>query len=145
MVADHVLHRKISNPTCFISAIILISNELWWTWLMLECMFASTVWLKIMHLCMLVCLAFLLCLSFFNFSIDVCLCSWGCLPGCIGVRRVLFASLRDGEVTEWYQSSRLQQWASMGQEDAVTEGGITFYVQQNSSFDDSGWMEKIQK
>ena len=34
----------------------------------------------------------------------------------LGVRHVLFASLRDGDVTVWYQSSRLQQWASMGQE-----------------------------
>ena len=50
-----------------------------------------------------------------------------------GVRRILFAGLRDGDVTEWYQSSRLQQWASMGQGDAVTEGRITFYVQQNSN------------
>ena len=32
-------------------------------------------------------------------SIDVCLCSWGCLPGCIGVRRVLFVGPRDGDVT----------------------------------------------
>ena len=40
--------------------------------------------------------------------------------------------LRDGDVTEWYQSFELQQWASMGQEGAVTEGRITFSVQQNS-------------
>ena len=50
-----------------------------------------------------------------------CICSWGCLPGYCGVRRVLFAGLRDGDVTVWYQSSRLQQWASMGHEGAVTE------------------------
>ena len=40
--------------------------------------------------------------------------------------------LRDGDVTIWYQSPWLQQWASMGQEGAVTEGRITFSVQQNS-------------
>ena len=39
----------------------------------------------------------------------------------LGVGRVLFTGLRDGDVTEWYQSSRLQQWASMGHEGAVTE------------------------
>ena len=50
-----------------------------------------------------------------------CICSWGCFPGYCGVRRVLFAGLRDGDVTVWYQSSRLQQWASMGHEGAVTE------------------------
>ena len=47
--------------------------------------------------------------------------------------RVLFAGRRHGDVTVWYQSSGLQQWASMGQEDAVTEGRITFSVQQSSS------------
>ena len=35
----------------------------------------------------------------FNFSIDVCPCSWGCLPVCIGVGRVLFAGRRDGDAT----------------------------------------------
>ena len=39
----------------------------------------------------------------------------------IGIGHVLFASLRDGDVIVWYQSSRLQQWASMGQEGAVTD------------------------
>ena len=38
------------------------------------------------------------------------------------VRRVLFAGRRHGDVTEWYQSSELQQWASMGQERAVDRG-----------------------
>ena len=28
-----------------------------------------------------------------------CICSWGYLPGYCGVRRVLFAGLRDGDVT----------------------------------------------
>ena len=30
--------------------------------------------------------------------------------------------LRDGDVTEWYQSSELQQWASMGQEEPTDRG-----------------------
>ena len=42
----------------------------------------------------------------------------------LGVRRVLFVGLRDGDVTVWYQSSRLQQWASMGQESAVTSAKL---------------------
>ena len=42
----------------------------------------------------------------------------------LGVCRVLFAGLRDGDVTEWYQSPRLQQWASMGQEGAVTDAEL---------------------
>ena len=46
---------------------------------------------------------------------------------------VLFVGRRRGDMTAWYQSSGLQQWASMGQEDAVTEGRITFSVQQSSS------------
>ena len=52
----------------------------------------------------------------------------------LGVRRVLFASLRDGDVTVWYQSPRLQQWASMGQEDAVTEAELPS-VQHRSEFE----------
>ena len=47
--------------------------------------------------------------------------------------RVLLAGRRHGDVTIWYQSIGLQQWASMGQGYAVTEGRITFSVQQNSS------------
>ena len=81
-------------------------------------------------------LCILLCIMS-NFLISAliypCLCSWGCLPICFGVRRVLFAGLSDRDVTVWYQSSWLQQWASMGQEGAVKEGRITFSVQQNSS------------
>ena len=41
-----------------------------------------------------------------------------------GVRHVLCAGVRVGNVTEWYQSSRLQQWASMGQEGAVTDAKL---------------------
>ena len=41
---------------------------------------------------------------------------------CVG--RVLFAGLRDGDVTVWYQSPRLQQWASMGQEGAVIDAEL---------------------
>ena len=51
-----------------------------------------------------------------------------------GVRRILFAGLRDGDVTKWYQSNRLQQWASMGQEDAVT-GAESPSVQHRSEFE----------
>ena len=47
--------------------------------------------------------------------------------------RVLYACRGHGDVTKWYQSSGLQQWASMGQEDVVTEGRITFSVQQSSN------------
>ena len=42
-------------------------------------------------------------------------------PAEFGIRRVLFVGLRDGDVTVWYQSPRLQQWAFMGQEGAMTD------------------------
>ena len=38
--------------------------------------------------------------------------------------RVLYTGRRHGDVTVWYQSPRLQQWASMGQEGAVTDAEI---------------------
>ena len=57
----------------------------------------------------------------FNSSIDVVYVHGVVCPAVRGVCRVFFGGLRDGDVTVWYQSSRLQQWASMGQEDVVTE------------------------
>ena len=51
----------------------------------------------------------------------------------LGVGRVLFAGLRDGDVTEWYQSKGCNNGPLWAMKDAVTEGIITFYVQQNSS------------
>ena len=48
-----------------------------------------------------------------------------------GVRHVLFASLRDGDVTVWYQSPRLQQWASMGQEGAVIDAELLLAQQKS--------------
>ena len=70
--------------------------------------------------------------KFLIFSIDDLNMFMGIFSRMLGVGRVLFAGLRDGDMTEWYQSSWLQQWASMGQEDAVTKGGISFSVQQSS-------------
>ena len=40
--------------------------------------------------------------------------------------RVLFAGRRHGDVTVWYQSLRLQQWTSMGQEGATDRGCLSF-------------------
>ena len=90
---------------------------------------------RIMHMCMLVCLAFLLCLSFFNFSIDLfCLCSWGCFPGVCGVRRILFANRRDGDMTEWYQRKGCNSGPLWAMKDVVTEEGL-HSSQQRSEFD----------
>ena len=125
---------------------ILMSNELQWACWMLElyvCLLPLYDWI-IMHMCMLVCLAFLLCLSFFNFSIDVfCLCSWGCLPGYCGVGRILFVGLRDGDVTEWYQSKGCNSGPLWAMKDAVTEAGCLL-PSSNQEIDGSEWMEKFQ-
>ena len=40
--------------------------------------------------------------------------------------RVLFAGRRHGDVTIWYQSAELQQWASMGQGRTTDRGYISF-------------------
>ena len=70
----------------------------------------------------------------FNISIYLLfLCPWGCFPGYCGVGRVLFTGLGDGDVTEWYQSKGCNNGPLWAMKDAVTEGRITFYVQQNSS------------
>ena len=45
----------------------------------------------------------------------------------LDVRRILFTGLRDGDVTVWYQSSRLQQWASMDHKGGSDRSGIPFY------------------
>ena len=94
-----VLHQNISTPVNSSLQLYLLFCELWWT---CECWNVCLLplydqrimhwvtmhvnwWIvyPIMHLCRLVCLAFLLCLSFFNFSIDLfCLSSWGCWPDC---------------------------------------------------------------
>ena len=70
-----------------------------------------------MHLCMLLCLEFLLCimLSFVISALLFVHVHGAVFPAVCGVRRVLFAGLRDGDVTVWHQSSWLQQWASMVQ------------------------------
>ena len=42
------------------------------------------------------------CMHYVKFLISAfnpCSCSWGCLLVCFGVHRVLFAGLRDGDVT----------------------------------------------
>ena len=63
-----------------------------------------------------------------------CLCSLGILPGCIVVL-VASSSPVEGRGRDKMVSERkLQQWASMGQEGAVTEGRITFSVQQMQNF-----------
>ena len=39
--------------------------------------------------------------------------------------------LRDGDVTEWYQSSGFQQWASMGHESAGTDAELLLAQQKS--------------
>ena len=63
------------------------------------------------------------CLSF-NVSIFPVYVHGAVCPVACGVRHVLFAGPRDGDMTVWYQRSRLQQWASMGQEGATDRGSI---------------------
>ena len=60
--------------------------------------------IKVLCICAFLCDVVHLCMMAvkpFNFSIDFsCLSTWGCLPGLYLVsRRVLFAGLRDGDVT----------------------------------------------
>ena len=47
----------------------------------------------------------------------------------LGVGRVLFAGLREGDVTEWYQSKGCNNGPLWAMKDAVTEGGISLYDQ----------------
>ena len=49
---------------------------------------------------------------------------------CFDVRRVLFAGWRHGDMTEWYQSSGFQQWASMGHESAGTDAELLLAQQK---------------
>ena len=49
-----------------------------------------------------------------------------------GVHRILFAGLRDGDVTEWYQSLDCSNGPLWAKKEALIEGRITLYVQQNS-------------
>ena len=55
----------------------------------------------------------------------------------LGVGRVLFAGLRYGDVTVWYQSKGCINGPLWAMKDAVIEGRITFYVQQNNSNQES--------
>ena len=56
----------------------------------------------------------------------------GCLLVVLVLSRPL-RRLRDGDVTEWYQSKGCSSGPLWAMKDVVTEGKITFSVQQNSS------------
>ena len=102
LVAAWVLTRWV-----FLSILLLqlhlLFHASWWTCLCLNayvCFHCMLMNYESLYdgLCIWLCIIVCIMISF-NFSIDVCSCSWGCLPVCIGVGRVLFAGRRVGDVT----------------------------------------------
>ena len=77
---------------------------------------------------MCICLSILFS-KFYDFTCSWALSRCACVVGSRPLRRS-----RHGDVTKWYQSCGLQQWASMGQEDAVTEEELPS-VQHRSEFE----------
>ena len=76
----------------------------------------------------------------FNSSIDVVYVHGVVFPAIRGVRRVLFSSLRDGDVTVWYQSKGCNNGPLWAMKDAMTKAGF-LSAQQRSE-----WMtENLQK
>ena len=78
------------------------------------CVFASAEdCVSLYVLCILVCIMFKLLTSAF-IHVNGAVCPLLCVV--VFVASYFAGRIRDGDVTIWYQSSRLQQWASMGNE-----------------------------